>query len=51
MGTADAIPNIFTVRIHALRVLKNKFPQIMDAIEPGGSGNTLARTINLSLER
>lgn len=42
MGTADAIPNVFTVRIHALQVLKNKFPQIMDAIEPGGSGDMYA---------
>jgi hypothetical protein len=34
----------FTVRIHALRVLKlrNKFPAIMDAIDPGGSGNPYA---------
>jgi hypothetical protein len=42
MGAADAIPNVFTVRIHALQVLKNKFSQIMDAIEPGGSGNMYA---------
>jgi hypothetical protein len=42
MGTADAIPNVFTVRINALRVLKDKFPQIMDAIEPGGSGDMYA---------
>ncbi len=42
MGTADAIPNVFTVRIHALQVLKNRFPQIMDAIEPGGSGDMYA---------
>ena len=36
MGTPQAIPNVFTARIHALRVLKNKFPQIMDAVDPGG---------------
>lgn len=42
MGTADAIPNVFTVRIHALQVLKKKFPQIVDAIEPGGSGDMYA---------
>jgi hypothetical protein len=42
MGSPHAIPNDFTVRIHALRVLKGKFPQIMDAIEPGGSGDMYA---------
>jgi hypothetical protein len=42
MGTPDAIPSLFTVRIHALRVLKGKFPQIMDAIEPGGGGDMYA---------
>lgn len=42
MGSADAIPNVFTVRIHALQVLKKRFPQIMDAIEPGGSGDMYA---------
>lgn len=42
MGSADAIPNVFTVRIHALQVLKKKFPRIMDAIEPGGSGDMYA---------
>jgi hypothetical protein len=42
MGAADAIPNVFTVRIHALQVLKGKFPQILDAVEPGGSGNMYA---------
>jgi hypothetical protein len=42
MGCPHAIPNNFTVRIHALRMLKDKFPQIMDAIEPGGSGDMYA---------
>jgi hypothetical protein len=42
MGSPQAMPNVFTVRIHALRVLKNKFPQIMDAIDPGGSGDMYA---------
>jgi hypothetical protein len=42
MGTPEAIPNVFTIRIHALRVLKSKFPQIMDAIDPGGSGDMYA---------
>lgn len=39
IGSTMAIPNVFTVRMHAMRVLKDKFPQIVDAIEPGGSGN------------
>jgi hypothetical protein len=42
MGSPNAIPGVFTVRIHALRVLKDKFPAIMDAIDPGGSGNPYA---------
>jgi len=44
MGSPNAIPGVFTVRIHTLRVLKagNKFPQVMDAIEPGGSGDPYA---------
>ncbi len=42
MGTPQAMPNVFTIRINALRVLKNKFPQIMDAIDPGGSGDMYA---------
>src|SRR3954451_24162933 len=37
-----AIPNVFTVRMYAMRVLKDKFPQIIDALEPGGSGNMYA---------
>ena len=37
-----AIPNVYTVRCHALRILKNKFPQIIDALEPGGSGDIYA---------
>lgn len=38
-GSTMAIPNMFTVRMHALRVLRDKFPQIVDALEPGGSGD------------
>lgn len=36
LGSPMAIPNVFTVRIHAMRILHDKFPQIVDAIEPGG---------------
>ncbi len=42
LGSPVAIPNVFTVRMHAMRVLKNKFPQIIDALEPGGSGDMYA---------
>jgi hypothetical protein len=44
LGTPNAIPSMFTVRMHALRVLRqrNKFPAVMDAINPGGSGNPYA---------
>lgn len=41
-GSYMAIPNMFTVRMQALRVLRDKFPQIVDAMEPGGSGNPYA---------
>jgi hypothetical protein len=39
IGSPMAIPNVFTVRMHAMRVLKDVFPQIIDALEPGGSGD------------
>ena len=39
MGSPQSIPNCFTVRVNALRVLKDKWPPIIDAIEPGGSGD------------
>lgn len=42
LGSSVAIPNVFTVRMHAMRILKDKFPQIVDALEPGGSGNMYA---------
>ncbi|MBA4302069.1 MAG: hypothetical protein C0433_18495 [Cyclobacterium sp.] len=45
LGSPMAIPNVFTVRMHAMRVLKDKFPQIIDAQEPGGSGDMYA-TLN-----
>lgn len=41
-GSPMAIPNVFTVRMHAMRVLQDKLPQIADAIEPGGSGDMYA---------
>jgi hypothetical protein len=42
VGSPMAIPNVFSVRMHAMRVLKGKFPQIIDAHEPGGSGDMYA---------
>lgn len=42
MGSPMAIPNVFCVRMHAMRILKDKFPQIVDALEPGGSGDMYA---------
>ena len=38
-GSPMAIPNVFTVRVLAMRILKDKFPSIVDAVEPGGSGD------------
>jgi len=42
VGSQMAIPNVFTVRMHAMRILEDKFPQIVDALEPGGSGDMYA---------
>jgi hypothetical protein len=42
MGSPMAIPAVFSVRMHAMRVLQDKFPQIVDAIDVGGSGDMYA---------
>ncbi len=42
IGSPMSIPNVFSVRMHAMRVLDGKFPQIVDALEPGGSGDMYA---------
>lgn len=42
LGSPMAIPNCFTVRMHAMRILNGKFQQIVDALEPGGSGDIYA---------
>jgi hypothetical protein len=39
IGSPMAIPNMFTVRMHAQRVLRDQLDRIVDAVEPGGSGN------------
>lgn len=47
MATPNAIPSMFTIRMHALRVLRERkvLPAIMDAIDPGGGGDPHA-TLN-----
>lgn len=42
VGSPMAIPNVFSVRMHAMRVLRGKFPQIVDALDAGGSGDMYA---------
>ncbi len=39
IGSPMAIPNMFTVRMHAQRNLRYRLDQIVDAVEPGGSGD------------
>ncbi|MGC9542105.1 PKD domain-containing protein [Streptomyces sp. UG1] len=39
VGSPMAIPNVFCVRMHAQRVLRHRFDRIVDALEPGGSGD------------
>lgn len=39
IGSPMAMPNVFSVRAHAMRILRNNLPMIVDALEPGGSGN------------
>lgn len=43
-GCNHAIPSMFTVRMHALRLLRHAgvLPTIANALEPGGSGNPFA---------
>ena len=39
LGSPMASPNNFSIRMHAMRLLKDKFPQIVDAMDAGGSGD------------
>jgi hypothetical protein len=39
IGSPMAIPNMFTVRMHAQRILRDRLDRIVDAVEPGGSGD------------
>ena len=41
LGSPHAIPNVFGVRMNALRVLRDKMADIVDALEPGGSGESV----------
>jgi len=41
-GTMMSMPSMFSVQAHAFRVLHDKVPQIVDALEPGGSGDMYA---------
>ena len=38
-GSPLSLPNLFTVQAHAIRILRDVFPQIVDAVEVGGSGD------------
>ncbi len=42
IGSPMAAPNSHTVRMHAMRVLEDKFPEIFDAMDAGGSGDPYA---------
>lgn len=42
IGSPYAIPNCQTTRAYAERVLRNKIPQIIDAVDAGGSGDPYA---------
>ena len=41
-ATPVSIPHNFSVQAHAMRVLEEKMPVIVDAVEPGGSGDVYA---------
>jgi hypothetical protein len=42
IGSPQSLPNVFSVQAHALRILWNRFPPIVDAVEPGGGGDMYA---------
>ena len=41
-ATPISIPHNFSVQAHSMRILKDKMPAIVDAVEPGGSGDMYA---------
>lgn len=42
LGSPMSLPNVFSIQAHAMRILWDKFPQINDAIAPGGTGDMYA---------
>jgi len=42
IGSPMAIPNNFTVGLHANRIVRHKISMIADAVEPGGNGDIYA---------
>ncbi len=42
IGSPVALPNCLTVRVHGLRILRNKLAKIADSLEPGGNGDMYA---------
>jgi hypothetical protein len=44
LGCNNAVPSFWAVRLHALRILRkrNRFPAVMDAIDPGGRADMYA---------
>jgi hypothetical protein len=41
-GSMQSIPSMHSVQAHAFRVLGDKLPQVVDALEPGGSNDMFA---------
>ena len=52
LGFEGATPNVYTVRVNAQRILgpAGKFPCILDAVDPGGSGDPVT-SCNLNEEQ
>jgi hypothetical protein len=42
MGGPMSMPSVFSIQAHAMRLLWDVFPDIVDALEPGGSGDMYA---------
>ena len=42
IGSPVSLPNLLTIRAHAMRLLRDKLDDIRDALEPGGSGDPYA---------
>lgn len=46
IGSPVAMPNVFTVRAHAMRILRHKLPEIVDSLEVGGDTGKLCSILN-----